>query len=134
MNKTRGNNWEKECLNILGEHGYFATKLQEKSTGAPFDLIATKNNYFFAIECKDIEKSSRFVLSRIESNQKTSYQRLLEVKSPNYYFFFNCPLGKFVINADKILSSKEKSIDVSTGIEIENWFKMLENRFEIAKK
>lgn len=134
MNKRIGNDWEKECLKILGEHGYFATKLQEKSTGAPFDLVATKNNYFFAIECKEIEKSSKFTLSRIESNQRTSYQRLSEVKSPNYYFFFKCPSGNFVFNAKKILNCKDKSIDVSTGIELENWFKMLENRFKIHKK
>lgn len=133
MNKKNGNDWEKTCLKILGEHGYFATKLQEKSTGAPFDLVATKNSYFFAIECKEIEKSSKFSFSRIESNQRTSYQRLLEVKSPNYYFFFKCPLGNFVFNAKKILNLKCKSIDVSTGIELEKWFEMIENGFKIVK-
>lgn len=132
INKTRGNNWEKECLKILGEHGFFATKLQEKNTGSPFDLVATKNNYFFAIECKEIENSSKFPLSRIESNQKTSYKRLLEVNSKNYYFLFNCPSGNFIINANAILNCKDKSIDVSKGIELEKWFKMLEKDFKTA--
>lgn len=123
INKKIGNNWEEECLEILGKNGFFATKLQEKSMGAPFDLIATKNNIFFAIECKELEKNSKFYFSRIESNQKTSYRRLLEVKSENYFFFFKSPDGKFLFDAKDIILSKKKSIDVKNGKKIDEWLK-----------
>lgn len=120
-NKKLGNDWEKECLYILGENNFFATKLQEKSMGAPFDLVATKNNIFYAIECKEILKGSKFDFNRIESNQKTSYQRLLKVKSNNYYFLFKCEFGNFVFHANDILLSKNKSVDVKNGENLENW-------------
>lgn len=124
-NKKLGNYWEKECLKLLGNNGFFATKLQEKNMGAPFDLIATKDNVFFAIECKEIEKNSKFVLSRIEPNQRASYKRLLEVNSKNYFFFFKCPDGEYYFDAKDIILSKDKSIDVKNGKKLENWFKKM---------
>lgn len=127
-NKKSGNDWEKECLKLLGDNGFFATKLQEKNMGAPFDLIATKDGIFFAIECKKIEKSSKFVLSRIEPNQRASYKRLLEVNSKNYFFFFDCPDGKYFLDAKDVILSKNKSIDVKSGEKIEKWFQ------KVAKK
>ena len=131
-NKKLGNDWEKECLDILGKHGFFATKLQEKQTGAPFDLIATKDNVFYAIECKEIEKGNRFTFSRIESNQRMAYKRLVNVNSPNYYFLFKCPDGEFVFDAKDIISSKEKSIDVTKGIKLDEWLKILYSYHKIV--
>ena len=108
--------------------GFFATKLQEKQTGAPFDLIATKDNIFYGIECKEIEKSSQFYFSRIESNQRLAYRKLCQVGSKKYFFFFKCPDGKFVFDAKDIFSNKNKSIDVKSGIILEEFMQ------KVAKK
>ena len=104
------------------EHiGFFATKLQEKQTGAPFDLIATKNNIFYGIECKEIEKGSKFYFSRIESNQRMAYKKLCQVNSKKYFFFFKCPEGNFVFDAKDIILNENKSIDVKSGIILEEF-------------
>lgn len=125
MNKKLGNDWEKECMNILATNGFFATKLQEKQTGAPFDLIATKDNIFYGIECKEIEKSSKFYFSRIESNQRMAYAKLCEVNSKNYFFFFKCPDGNFAFDAKDVILNKNKSLDVKNGIILEKFIQKM---------
>ena len=120
-NKKLGNDWEKECIDILGANDFFATKLQEREMGAPFDIIATKNNIFYAIEAKEILRGTIFDLNRIESNQRSSYKRLLKVNSKKYFFFFKTEEGNFVIDAKTIFSLKKKSIDTKSGKNIEEW-------------
>lgn len=130
-NKKIGNTWEKECLQILGNNGFFATKLQEKSDGAPFDIVATKDNIFFAIESKEIQNNSKFPISRIEPNQRASYNRLSKVNSNNYFFFFKCPDGNFVLHANDVICSELKNIEVKNGIKLENWLKNMSKIDEI---
>lgn len=116
-NKKIGSTWEKECLDILGKNGFFATKLQERSEGAPFDIIASKDNIFYAIESKEIQNNSKFLTRRIEPNQRASYKRLCDVKSKNYFFFFKCPDGIFIIHADDVINSEKKTIETKNRYE-----------------
>lgn len=124
FSKKIGNTWEQECLDVLGKNDFFATKLKERSEGAPFDIVASKNNIFYAIESKEILNSSKFPTSRIEPNQRAAYKRLLLVKTDNYFFFFKCPDGIFILHANEVINSKEKQIDVKNGISFEKWVEL----------
>ena len=67
INKKVGESFEKELLDILKDNGFWATKLKEKETGGPFDIVATKNNIFISIEAKNIKSKNRFTKTRIKS-------------------------------------------------------------------
>lgn len=124
-NKSDGENFEKEVLNILKENNFWATKLKEKENGGPFDIVATKNNIFYSLEAKRISNGTKFNLNRVETNQISAFKRLLKVKSSNYsYFIFKTKFGTFLLKSEvviKHIEDNEKAIDVSDGIKFENW-------------
>ena len=80
------------------------------------DLIATKNNIFYIIDCKTLENKSRtFSLSRVEENQALAYKRLVEVGSYNYYYaILHCNNVYLIPMADII--DKEKTINLKNCI------------------
>ena len=80
------------------------------------DLIATKNNIFYIIDCKTLEnKSGTFSLSRLEENQALAYKRLVEVGSYNYYYaILHCNNVYLIPMADII--DKEKTINLKNCI------------------
>lgn len=124
-NKSDGENFEKEVLNILKENNFWATKLKEKENGGPFDIVATKNNTFYSLEAKRINNGTKFNLNRVESNQISAFKRLLKVNSSNYsYFIFKTKFGTFLLKSEAVIKhieDNEKAIDVSDGIKFENW-------------
>lgn len=123
-NKKIGEDFEKELLEILKVNGFWATKLKEKETGGPFDIVATKNNKFISIEAKNINKKTTFTKERIEPNQISAYKRLLEVNSSSYSFFaFKTEFGTFLLHSEEVICNDKKSIDVTTGVTIEEWLK-----------
>ncbi len=123
-NKKIGEDFEKELLEILKVNGFWATKLKEKETGGPFDIVATKNNKFISIEAKNINKKTIFTKERIEPNQISAYKRLLEVNSSSYSFFaFKTEFGTFLLHSEKVICNDKKSIDVTKGITLEQWLK-----------
>lgn len=127
-NKKLGEDFEKELLNILKENGFWATKLKEKETGGPFDIVATKNNVFFSIEAKNIAKGTKFPKSRVEPNQIMAFKRLFEVGSDKYdYFAFKTEIGVFLLHSSEILKNDGKNIDVSSGKPLDEWLKELKN-------
>lgn len=127
-NKKVGEDFEKELLNILKENGFWATKLKEKETGGPFDIVATKNNTFFSIEAKNIIKGTKFPKSRVEPNQIMAFKRLFEVGSDKYdYFAFKTEIGVFLLHSSEVLKNGDKNIDVSIGISLEEWLKQFKN-------
>lgn len=124
INKKVGESFEKELLDILKDNGFWATKLKEKETGGPFDIVATKNNIFISIEAKNIKSKNRFTKTRIEPNQRTSYERLCEVNSnKNCYFAFKTTEGIFFIHSKNVIENEDKSIDVSKGLKLCDWLK-----------
>ena len=86
-NKVIGNDFEKEFALYLQDKGMFVYNLPNKHTGQPFDIIATKNNKFFAFECKHC-KLNFFRLDRIEDNQAQALRKLSRANTDNYYFVF----------------------------------------------
>lgn len=87
-NKTIGNEFEKEFALYLQDKGMFVYNLPNKHTGQPFDIIATKNNKFFAFECKHC-KGDKFYLNRVEDNQMQALRRLNNASTNNYFFIFD---------------------------------------------
>lgn len=138
INKKIGESFEEYLRELLKINNIWSIKLKEKENGAPFDIIASKNNIFFGIEAKHIKKGKTFPLSRVETNQKMSIKKLEELNTTNTWFFFYCnnDIGKFnnfnesnihIIPGNGIINSKEKSINVvENGITFKEW--LLKNK------
>jgi Holliday junction resolvase len=87
-NKTTGTAAERELLQMLKERGFWAHKLIENENGAPFDIIAAKNDITYVFEVKDIAKGSKFPLARVEDNQLTGMSTWRITGNSNAYFAF----------------------------------------------
>ena len=80
------------------------------------DLIATKNNIFYIIDCKTLKnKSKTFSLSRKEENQALAYKRLAEVGSYNYYYAILHDNNVYLVPMVDIID-KEKTINLKSYI------------------
>ena len=122
-NKIIGNEFEKEFALYLQEKGMFVYNLPNKSTGQPFDIIATKNNVFYGFECKHC-KGNVFSLSRVEDNQVQVFKKLQKSNTNNYYFVFKCEVFNTIkfCEADYIIEClryMRKNIDLSVLKDIE---------------
>ncbi len=122
-NKIIGNEFEKEFALYLQEKGMFVYNLPNKSTGQPFDIIATKNNVFYGFECKHC-KGNVFSLSRVEDNQVQVFKKLQKSNTNNYYFVFKCEVFNTIkfCEADYIIDClryMRKNIDLSVLKDIE---------------
>lgn len=61
--------FEQITCKILRKNGYWALNIPKNKSGAqPFDVIAIKRNWIYAIDCK-VCGTARFALSRVEDNQ-----------------------------------------------------------------
>lgn len=77
--KKIGTQFEQEFCDYLAKHGWWAHFLSANSTGAqPFDIIAIKDNYVYAIDCKTCS-TERFAFSRIEDNQRLAFDKIAQV-------------------------------------------------------
>lgn len=82
----------------------------------PGDLIATKNNIFYIIDCKTLKnKSATFSLLRKEENQILAYKRLIEVGSYNYYYAILHCNNVYLVPMANIID-KEKTINLKDYI------------------
>lgn len=114
-NKSKGNKFEENVAYKLAEKGFWATLLAGANhTGSqPADIIATKNNKFWIIDCKTLEnKTGRFTIDRAENNQIAAYKKLYKVGSYNYFYYiiwqndvYSVPMED-IIHADKSINVK----------------------------
>ena len=74
-NKQTGTAFEQEVVEYFRAKGYWVHFIAPDARGAqPFDIIAVKNGFAIAVECKtlaDTEKS--FPIDRLEDNQKFAF-------------------------------------------------------------
>lgn len=75
INKKVGNSIEKECLNLLEQHGFWAHLMATKQNGQPVDIVAIKRLKSALIDAKHIHGGSSFPFSYIRSNQYTALER-----------------------------------------------------------
>ena len=94
--KKIGTQFEQEFCEYLAKHGWWAHFLSANSKGAqPFDIIAIKDDYVYAIDCKTCS-TERFPFSRIEDNQRLAFDKIAQAGNvicgfaikynSNYYF------------------------------------------------
>ena len=88
----------------------------------PADIVAIKNNIATLIECKNLDnKSGKFPLSRIESNQWLAYKKLKECHNSNMVLSILWDNKIYFVNFD-LLQFFNKSIDLKTlEPNIKNW-------------
>lgn len=90
-NKKDGSAFEKEFAEKLSVNGYWVHLLRDNQNGQPFDLIAVRDGEAFAFDCKDCA-SEKFLLSRIEENQKTAMRLWMECGNNEPMFALQFPL------------------------------------------
>ena len=84
-NKSNGTAFERTFAELLSEEGFWAHCLKDNVNGQPFDVIAAKNGRTYVFDCKDCQ-TDRFVLSRIEENQRNAMS--LWAETGNYQGMF----------------------------------------------
>ena len=84
-NKSNGTAFERAFAELLSEEGFWAHCLKDNVNGQPFDVIAAKNGRTYVFDCKDCQ-TDRFVLSRIEENQRNAMS--LWAETGNYQGMF----------------------------------------------
>ena len=118
MNKKKGASFEKDICNILAKHGFWARL--DKGFAQTCDIIASKNNRSYLIECKTC-KNDYFNMSRIEDNQNMSRERFAECGNNNAYVFYKLDDGRIFV-------SKEFINKPSDGIKLEDWLNESNNK------
>ena len=74
-NKEIGTLFEREACDILVQRGFWVHFLSPNRSGAqPFDVIAVKDGFAVAIDCKTC-KDTVFRLSRLEVNQMMAFEK-----------------------------------------------------------
>lgn len=85
-NKQLGNSFEQEFCNILARDGFWVHFIEPNKSGAqPFDIVAGKDGYIYAFDCKT-NKGNRFRLDRIEDNQQLAFDKFNHARNFNSYF------------------------------------------------
>lgn len=84
-NKINGNALERMFANALSAKGYWVHRVQDKSNGQPFDVIAVKDNVPYVYDCKDCQNDV-FTFDRIEDNQRLAFSKFLRCKNKECFF------------------------------------------------
>lgn len=119
-NKSKGSKFEEDVAWKLSKTGYWVTLLAGANhTGSqPGDIIATKENKFWMIDCKTLEsKTGRFTIDRAEENQILAYKKLCKVGSYNYFYYILWNNNVYVVPMEDIIHA-DKSINVNNYIAI----------------
>lgn len=77
-NKKLGDEFEKSMVKLLAKQGYWAHFITPDKRGSqPFDIIAVKDGFAVAIDCKTC-KDHIFRLGRLEENQIMAFEKWLK--------------------------------------------------------
>ena len=127
-NVKEGWKLEEKVAEILGEHGFWATVIPKGKDGSqPADIIAVNHRGKHLIDAKDC-KYPRFVLSRMEDNQKSSMDFFLERSGGSGWFAIGYPDNKiYMVEKFKLCMLQEagaKSIGkIPDSLRIEVWLR-----------
>lgn len=79
-----GKKFEEEFCWWLRKNGYYPEYHEKSASGSQNgDVTAIKNNIAYKFECKNLQNSTTFPLSRIEANQLLSYKAFKECSNTN---------------------------------------------------
>lgn len=76
-NKQIGNQTEKQFAQYMYQQGWWVHLLSYNQNGQPFDAVMTRGNVTWFLDIKNLE-DTYFPLSRIEPNQRTAFDMLLD--------------------------------------------------------
>lgn len=77
-NKKLGTEFEGEAVTLLSRMGYWVHFITPDASGKqPFDIIASKDNFPIAVDCKT-SANKWFNISRLEDNQITAFELWLD--------------------------------------------------------
>ena len=126
-NRSVGNKFEQEFCDLLSQNGYWSHNLKQNASGQPADVIAVKNNVAFLIDCKDCARN-KFVLSRIEENQKLAMCMFRTYGNKQTWFALRLNTGEIFMFPYNLLSAyahRHKEMSEASireiGIPIEGW-------------
>lgn len=86
-NKKIGTNFEREVVELLSQKGYWVHFITPDARGSqPFDIIASKNNEPFVVDCKT-SSTKWFNISRLEENQVMAFELWHKRKNKYSYIF-----------------------------------------------
>lgn len=106
-NKSNGTAFERTFAELLSEEGFWTHCLKGNVNGQPFDVIAAKNGRTYVFDCKDCQ-TDRFVLSRIEENQRNAMN--LWAETGNYQGMFAVKFsGRIYLIPHRMLEILEKN-------------------------
>ena len=108
-NKTVGNGFEAKFCDILSEDGFWAHNMAQKSEGQPADIIATRNNIGYLIDCKVCADDS-FDTSRIEPNQHSAMALWKEQGNDERWFALHLKQSDeiWMVSYDSFVNSGKK--------------------------
>lgn len=95
-NRKSGDDFEVEFASALAANGFWVHRLKQNSAGQPFDIIAVKDGYATAIDCKVCEKDV-FDLSRIEENQINAMELWESCGNGNGWFALKLSDGEILM-------------------------------------
>lgn len=86
-NKKLGTEFEREVVRLLSQKGYWVHFITPDARGSqPFDIIASRNDSPFVIDCKTSAKKW-FNISRLEDNQITAFELWLDRGNKHAFVF-----------------------------------------------
>lgn len=132
-----GTQFERWLCRVFKLKGWWALNISKDARGAqPFDVIAIKDDLFFAIDCK-VCGSNKFQLRRVEDNQWLSFQTVSERTSGiacimiwydgQVYFYSYYELDEANNNGVKLIEIDEEHLWMSRD-------KVDENNRELQKE
>ena len=114
--KKNGDDFEKRMCEYLSKNGYYVIYNEKGVTGSQCcDLNVIKNNKATLIECKNLDnKSGKFPLSRIESNQFHAYKKYRECGNTRFVLAIQWNNAVYIYDFGLIVLMKDKikSIDL----------------------
>lgn len=120
--QENGKKFEQKLCEYLSKDGYYVIYNEKGVTGSqPCDIIVIKDNKATMIECKNLEGTGTFPLSRIESNQLHAYRKFKECGNTKFVLAIQWNNSVYIYDFGLIVLMKDKikSIDLK-GIE-PNW-------------
>lgn len=127
-NIKEGWKFEDKLLEILGEHGFWASSFPKDKDGTqPADIIAVNRKGVHLIDAKDC-KGARFVLHRMEDNQLSAMDMIAERANGRGWFALGYPGEKiYMVEKFKLRMLQDagvKSIGkIPDSLRIEVWLR-----------
>lgn len=127
-NIKEGTKFEEKLVEILGEHGFWASSFPKDKDGTqPCDIIAVNFNGKHLIDAKDC-KGARFVLDRMEDNQLSSIDRFKECSGGKGWFALGYPGNKvYMVEEFKLRMLRDSGVKsigkIPDSLRIEVWLR-----------